>query len=60
MQSLIVTGNTSATNYDVDVRLVDYNDTSVPEGRVEVLYQGLWGSICYYGWTINEAHVVCR
>ncbi|XP_038051810.1 deleted in malignant brain tumors 1 protein-like [Patiria miniata] len=42
----------------VSVRLV--NGDAPNEGRVEVYYKCHWGTICSNGWSIRDAHVICR
>ena len=40
-----------------DIRLV--NGTTAYEGRVEICYGGVWGSVCDSGWDYRDAAIVC-
>jgi len=41
-----------------DIRLVDGKLNS--SGRVEILYNGVWGPICGSNFSIEESVVICR
>ena len=41
-----------------DVRLAD--DRRGNRGRVEICYQGQWGTVCDDGWSSTDARVVCN
>ena len=44
-----------------DIRLVDNGVVGGSKGRVEIMYNGTWGTICSgYNWYLSEAKVACR
>nr|F7J220.1 RecName: Full=Scavenger receptor cysteine-rich domain superfamily protein; Short=ApSRCR1; Flags: Precursor [Patiria pectinifera]BAK39578.1 scavenger receptor cysteine-rich domain superfamily protein [Patiria pectinifera] len=48
----------SRTPSNGDVQLV--GGASPAEGRVEVFYNGAWGTVCDDGWEMQDAQIVCK
>jgi len=46
-----------------NVRLVNVNNTGIGgqyQGRIEILHNGTWGTICDHDWEYEDAQVACR
>ena len=43
-----------------EVRLMDHNNISEKEGRVEIFHDGRWGSVCDDRFGRGSADVVCK
>ncbi|XP_077976686.1 uncharacterized protein LOC120334494 isoform X2 [Styela clava] len=43
---------------NVGIRLI--GGSNPKEGRVEILHEGKWGTICHHAWDIKDANVTCK
>ncbi|XP_051901401.1 deleted in malignant brain tumors 1 protein-like isoform X7 [Pristis pectinata] len=55
---LSMRSSTLPDNYEVDIRLAEGSDRC--SGRVEVKYNGQWGTVCDDGWDMEDSKVVCK
>ena len=56
--SLLYVAETSVSCRAGDVRLS--GGPAQYEGRVEICFNGVWGTVCDFNWRTDDATVVCR
>lgn len=58
LYTYILTKDTHDPGEEGAIQLVGGSRPS--EGRIEIFYNGEWGTVCNWNWDINDAMVVCR
>ncbi len=54
----VVCSNDIPQPHSIDIRLTDTQ--GVGDGRVEVMFNGVWGRVCSNSWDIRDGDVVCK